>query len=364
MQEKQEINDTGADRYRSELEAALPPEMSERKTYQLASRWLKDAGVGGQPDRPNRPTARQQAKGNAECMTADDVDAGYVGRGAPYSHADCAPIATAMRYLAQNRHDTLLVLDQKGAGYIYCDNGSGIWQPNSGLVWHRIARQAMAWGDRGMELVKAKSNEDAAKAIASYQKWLGGPRAWEEIEKSFAAAYRSLQADYPDQIAGLTTCLPEDLDADTSVLGARNGVVDLDTGKLLPRAQGTPQAGHHDRPGRVRPRRRAPTGRGHHRAPARRPADLGMGQRRMEPERPARPAHNRAGRGPPAAARARSPTPSGLPRRPYPRPVRRGPLQHRACGRPAVQRQLPLGAPCRVPQREDRRQQRPGKTGR
>lgn len=241
VQEKQELNDTGADRYRSELEAALPPEMSERKTYQLASRWLKDAGVGGQPDRPNRPTARQQAKGNAERMTADDVDAGYVGRGAPYSHADCAPIATAMRYLAQNRHDTLLVLDQKGAGYIYCDNGSGIWQPNSGLVWHRIARQAMAWGDRGMELVKAKSNEDAAKAIASYQKWLGGPRAWEEIEKSFAAAYRSLQADYPDQIAGLTTCLPEDLDADTSVLGARNGVVDLDTGKLLPRAQGRPK---------------------------------------------------------------------------------------------------------------------------
>ena len=238
VQERQELNDSGADRYRSELEAALPPEMSERKAYQFASRWLKDACVGGQPDRPNRPTARQQAKEDGERITAADVAAGYVGRGAPYSPADCTPIATAMRYLVQNRRDTLLALDQKGAGYIYCDNGSGIWQPNSGLVWHRIARQAMAWGDRGMDLAKAKSNEGAAKAIVAYQKWLGGPKAWEEIEKSFAAAYRYLQADYPDQVAGLTTCLLEDLDADTSVLGARNGVIDLGTGKLLPRAQG------------------------------------------------------------------------------------------------------------------------------
>ena len=76
---KMGLNNAGSDRFSAELTSALPPDMSERKAHQGASRWLKDAGIGAQPERPKHRSARQQAKENADPITAMEQPSTHVG---------------------------------------------------------------------------------------------------------------------------------------------------------------------------------------------------------------------------------------------------------------------------------------------
>lgn len=210
---------------------------SDRKRYQDASRWLKAANVSGQPPRPKPLTARQERAAAAEPITAEDVSADYTGLGDPYGPEDCSPLAVALRLVAHKADHLLAVKFPKGVVVPLVDNGYGIWREDLAAVQALIGGQINEWVNLGKALLIEKSNPKGAEALGRWAKSIQSPFGWSEIIGSVGAAVNLLRSagKLPPS---LTTCTSDQINRDGMVIGTPTGVLCLQTGKLLPPAEG------------------------------------------------------------------------------------------------------------------------------
>ena len=154
----------------------------------------------------------------------------------------CNPTADAVRLL-KHAPDKLLAVRNgvDGTWRLLVDNGSGVWHPDAGKLDRLMVDSSSAWNAKlaTSGITGNLTTVDAQKAI----KWAiesTKPRGRSECRLSVGAAVELLKE--ADRLpAGLELCDAFDLDRhspDAPVLGTPNGVIDLNTGQLLPPEEG------------------------------------------------------------------------------------------------------------------------------
>ena len=165
-----------------------------------------------------------------------------LGDAAAMGNWSCNPTADAMRLL-RFAPDKLLATRNPvdGTWSLLVDNGFGVWQQDRGALDKLMVDSSSAWNLKIAEgaIAGSLSAVDAQKAL----KWAiegAKPRGRAECRVSIGGAFELLKAAGqlpPD----LVTCSSFDLDKQSPSapsLGAPNGVIDLNTGALLPREEG------------------------------------------------------------------------------------------------------------------------------
>ena len=193
---------------------------------------LKPHVLGDMPPEPV-PKQTKQAM-SQETPILDDADA--------MGNWSCNPTADAVRLL-RYAPDRLLAARNRvdGTWRLLVDNGFGVWHPDAGSLDRLMVASSSAWNTKiaTSGITGNLTTVDAQKAI----KWAiesAKPRGRADCRLSIGAAVELLKA--ADQLpAGLEQCDAFDLDRhspDAPVLGTPNGVIDLNTGQLLPREEG------------------------------------------------------------------------------------------------------------------------------
>lgn len=154
----------------------------------------------------------------------DDLGADTTG---PWARTACAD---AIRFLRHKTEDLLCVRSQDGNYTVLVDNGHGVWQPGVAQVDTWILEAARAWGAQALS---EQVDDSTAKAVVKHARTLAKPAGTRDARASVGQAIGMLREDLPP---GLTLCAYEELDRDLTCLGAPNGVIDLNTGQLLGRA--------------------------------------------------------------------------------------------------------------------------------
>ena len=121
----------------------------------------------------------------------------------------------------ENQHPNAYALDEK----------TGLWDKST-TPW---IRWCFALAARMREELRRSGLEGRVYAVAdSSIRRIERPSAVKELRRAVLPAADELRDEGHDLKAwGLTRCKLEDLDANLRYIGARNGVIDLDTGKLL-----------------------------------------------------------------------------------------------------------------------------------
>ena len=186
-------------------------------------------------DMPPEPASKQVKQAMTHGMPIlDDADA--------MGNWSCNPTADAVRLL-RYAPDKLLVAKNRvdGTCRLLVDNGFGVWHPDAGSLDKLMVASASTWNTKiaTSGITGNLTTVDAQKAI----KWAiesTKPRGRSECRLSVGVAVELLKA--ADQLpAGLELCDASDLDRhspDAPVLGTPSGVIDLNTGQLLPPGEG------------------------------------------------------------------------------------------------------------------------------
>ena len=186
-------------------------------------------------DMPPEPVSKQSKQAMTQGLPIlDDADA--------MGNWSCNPTADAVRLL-RYAPDKLLAARNRvdGTWRLLVDNGFGVWHPDAGSLDRLMVKSSSEWNTKiaTSGITGNLTTVDAQKAI----KWAiesTKPRGRADCRFSIGAAVELLKA--ADQLpAGLEQCDAFDLDRhspDAPVLGTPNGVIDLNTGQLLPREEG------------------------------------------------------------------------------------------------------------------------------
>ena len=130
-------------------------------------------------------------------------------------------------YCDHHDHHELLSLDDNGA--TWSDNPTRLWD------WHR---EVAAGHAAGIAVSDAAAEE--IRAATGYLRRARTQRGFKRMMGAVGPVLLHMQ-DSEDIPPGLTVCQREDLDRDPVHLGCRNGVVDLNVGRLLPPEEGLRQ---------------------------------------------------------------------------------------------------------------------------
>ena len=184
---------------------------------------------------PPEPVSKQVKQAMTQRMPILE-DADVIG------NWSCNPTTDAVRLL-QFAPDKLLAVRNSvdGSWRLLVDNGFGVWQQDRGALDKLMLASSAAWNLKIAEgaIAGSLSAVDAQKAL----KWAiesAKPRGRSECRLSIGAAYESLK-EAGHLPPGLQACDVKDLDKKATFapsLGAPNGVIDLNTGALLPREEG------------------------------------------------------------------------------------------------------------------------------
>ena len=186
-------------------------------------------------DMPPEPVSKQSKQAMTQGLPIlDDADA--------MGNWSCNPTADAVRLLRFAPNQLLAARNRvDGTWRLLVDNGFGVWHPDAGSLDRLMVSSSSAWNTKiaTSGITGNLTTVDAQKAI----KWAmeaAKPKGRADCRLSIGAAVELLKT--AGQLpAGLEQCDAFDLDRhspDLPVLGAPNGVIDLNTGQLLPREEG------------------------------------------------------------------------------------------------------------------------------
>ena len=147
---------------------------------------------------------------------------------------DTSPAELARRVIVTYGAELLVVDDgDYGTGYAL-DVSTGLWRA-AGDTWARwmveIADEMIA------DVIRSGLSGKALTAAIAHVHRLKRPGMVDQVRPMLRAMLRYLR-DRGERCAAVTECKADEIDADTRYIGARNGVVDLHAGQLLPAAKG------------------------------------------------------------------------------------------------------------------------------
>lgn len=147
--------------------------------------------------------------------------------------------ADAVRLLMFCPENLLVSLGEDDESTLYvCDPKTGLWVYSKMMAGLAVNRSIEAW-HRGMD--KFDLGKIARDRVVAWGRTTSSERGRDALRSSLSTALAIIQSENRlDELKkkGLTVCHDEDLNADTRFLGALNGVVDLEDGKLLTPKQG------------------------------------------------------------------------------------------------------------------------------
>ena len=149
------------------------------------------------------------------------------------------PTADAVRLLRFCPERLLAARNPADGTYrLFVDNGFGVWQPDAAALDKEITASAEVWNRK--VAAAALRGELTGKQAESALKWAlnaAKPAGRLACRESVGAAIELMRSRtaLPEE---LTLATEAELDMDKDYLGAPNGVIDLNTGKLLLRAKG------------------------------------------------------------------------------------------------------------------------------
>ena len=164
----------------------------------------------------------------------------------PREPVDVSPGAIAARVIQKFGDELLIVrlpnrLGRKSRRQTMFSTGfalgpKGIWEAG-GDTWNRWLREIAA--DMRKEVLAAVgslADTTAIRALNNIQR-IRRPGMVQQVREMLLGELQGLQSE-GEPCRNVTVCRAEDLDAKTRYMGADNGVVDLETGKLLPPEEG------------------------------------------------------------------------------------------------------------------------------
>ena len=166
-------------------------------------------------------------------------DAGQGGSAQPPpAQFDTDPESIARRIIRTFGDELLIVApaqhDRRGFSTGYALDESGIWRA-TGDPWARWLVKVA--GMMRIEAANSGLDDKALPHTLAAISRIKRPGMVDPVQQMLAAALTVMREE-GEPCRNVTTCRADDLDADLRYLGVANGVVDLDTGDLLPRDQG------------------------------------------------------------------------------------------------------------------------------
>ena len=159
-------------------------------------------------------------------------------RSPPPAQFDTDPESIARRIIRTFGDELLIVApaqhDRRGFSTGYALDESGIWRA-TGDPWARWLVKVA--GMMRIEAANSGLDDKALPHTLAAISRIKRPGMVDPVQQMLDAALTVMREE-GEPCRNVTTCRAEDLDADLRYLGVANGVVDLDTGDLLPRDQG------------------------------------------------------------------------------------------------------------------------------
>ena len=149
------------------------------------------------------------------------------------------PLGDARRLLDYAASDLLPVRDSVGRHTLLVDNGHGVWLRDHDRLETLIIDSAKSWqSDSTARALRGDGTPAAANDVHRYIMRLARPTGRRECLETVGVAIE-LHLSAGTWPRGLQLRVADsDLDADTRFIGAQNGVIDLDTGRLLSHCAG------------------------------------------------------------------------------------------------------------------------------
>ena len=197
----------------------------DKKTLVRAMRELETTRLGDRSRAPRRLPAS-----DAEFAPLD---------GEGVHEWSLTPLGDAVRLLEYAADKLLVAKDHRGVYWPYADNGFGVWLNDSAGLERLIVESAREWQGRIQKaaMTMDEGNGEVAARAARWAVRAAKPTGTRECLESIGKAVELMKAH--NQVpSGLTVCNLPELDADKICLGAPNGVIDLQTGTLLPPNEG------------------------------------------------------------------------------------------------------------------------------
>ena len=187
------------------------------------------------PEPGTRP-ARKGAPGNAGDGNSQGSRYAWYAEGDFLPPWDCTPDADCMRTMRRHAGDLLVVVPNDGTrSYLRAASSGGVWARSDDDIDQLIAAVALEWSRDAMGDKDVDRN--TAAQVARWQKRLSGTTGRNAAQESVGRVRVQWDKDGMTP-ARLTACKESEIDADRRYLGAPNGVIDLDTGELIPANDG------------------------------------------------------------------------------------------------------------------------------
>lgn len=169
--------------------------------------------------------------GDGECSSAHPQSYPWHAEGEFVTPWECSPDADIARTMRRHAHALLIVCPNDGSpAYLRAATEGGVWARADDAIDQLIADTAREWGHAAMDDVNL--DKQATSRITGHAKTLSRHKGRLTAQESVGRVYRQWKKDgvLPD---ALTVCQESELNADRRYIGAPNGVIDLDTGRLL-----------------------------------------------------------------------------------------------------------------------------------
>ena len=157
--------------------------------------------------------------------------------GVPTTLEQHSEIGAAMRCL--RLHGDLILLAERNpepAAALVSDPKTGIWTQSVDVLRKLISQDTDEWYIAASSEALASGNQSLAWECFKAARYLKSKIGSDRVIDMLGAAAAQIE-ELGEDVPSLTRCRYSELDSDTSVLGAPNGVIDLDSGAILPPAE-------------------------------------------------------------------------------------------------------------------------------
>ena len=144
---------------------------------------------------------------------------------------DCTPDADCMRTMRRHAADLLVVIPDDGSrSYLRAVSNGDVWAKSDDAIDHIIADTALEWATHALRDKDVDRN--LAAHVVRWQKRLSATTGRNAAQDSVGRV-RLRWRDDGMAPPSLTQCRESEIDASRRYIGAPNGVIDLDTGRLI-----------------------------------------------------------------------------------------------------------------------------------
>ena len=142
----------------------------------------------------------------------------------------------AWRLLLDHGHTALLAEVPGEYAKLYLVNEYGLWKEDLNAVLEAHSKTCKSWADAALSEQRAGQMQPAeVSKVLKYLEAADGPRGAEMQAKACRAMWGQIRmVEGQEAVEGVTVCQLADLDRPGQYMAAANGVIDLQTGQLLP----------------------------------------------------------------------------------------------------------------------------------